>query len=66
MTQVTVVPRVIISGLGAYAVVVRVLAPATMDTVAGAGGVGEGPDDGLLLPPHPARHSTERSVRLAR
>jgi hypothetical protein len=67
-TQVTVVPRVIFNGLGEYAVVVNVRAPATMETVA-VEGVCEGPVGVLLLvllPPHPATHSTDRSTILTR
>src|SRR5512138_3027085 len=57
-THVTVSPRDTVIGFGLYAVVDRVLAPATMVTPEPAGaGVGDGLDglDGEEYPPQPAR-----------
>jgi hypothetical protein len=66
-THVTVVPTEIVSGSGEYAVVVRMLAPLTIVTVAvvpvGVGvGVGEGDGAVYELPPQAERQSAARRM----
>jgi hypothetical protein len=68
LTQVTVVPTATVNGFGANAVVVRLLAPRTIETVVpdpGAGLAGAvGVCDGLLgeSPPHAANESAEQRM----
>ena len=72
-THVTVAPTDTVSGFGENAVVVRVEAPATIDTVVPDGGgvgvgvgVGEGAGAGFELPPQALRQSAVRRMRLKR
>jgi len=74
-THVTVAPTDTVSGFGENAVVVRVEAPATIETVVPLGvgvgdgvgaGVGDGAGAGFELPPQALRQSAVRRMTLKR